>query len=164
MPSLGFVVIERRSKLKPEYSELTQEQLMKLKESGTQITHILEIPLVCYTGDTMWGKHFERRDVLDARILITECTFLEPGHRSRANVGKHLHLDHIVNLLERSSAEAVVLTHLSRRTHISEVRQALDKAVAPEHRPRVLVLMDSRANRRRYELQTAEAEKQEQAT
>lgn len=164
VPSLGYVVVEKRSKLRPEFVGLEQEELMKLKRDGTEITHTLEIPLVCYTGDTAWGDHFDRPDVLGAQILITECTFLEPGHRGRANVGKHLHLDHIVELLEKTTAEAVVLTHLSRRTHINEVRRALDAAIPREQRDRVLVLMDGRENRRRYEQQAAEAEAQEAGT
>ena len=158
VPSLGFTVVEHRSKLRPELADLPQERIVELKAKGEPITHTLEIPLVCYTGDTMWGAHFEREDVLGARVIITECTFLEPGHRSRASVGKHLHLDDIVNLLEASSAEAVVLTHLSRRTHIGQVRKALDEAIPARHRDRVLVLMDNRANRQRFDRQLAEAE------
>lgn len=158
VPSLGFVAIERRSKLRPEFAGLPQEKLVELKKQGTEITQINEIPLVCYTGDTAWGEHFERDDVLNAQILITECTFIESGDRKRANVGKHLHLDQIVELVEKSSAEAIVLTHLSRRTHIVAARKALDAAIPREHRDRVFVLMDNRTNRQRYEQQQAEVE------
>ncbi|NBD34640.1 MAG: hypothetical protein GVY30_01420, partial [Chloroflexi bacterium] len=122
VPSMGYCVVEYRSKLDPQYAGLTQEQLVELKQQGTAITQLHEIPLVCYTGDTAWGPHFEREDVLQARILITECTFLEDEHRDKAPIGKHLHLDHIVELCERSSAQAIVLTHLSRRTHMGQVR------------------------------------------
>lgn len=154
VPSLGFVLLERRSKLKPELVGLPQEQLVELKKSGQTITQMLEIPLVCYTGDTAWGPHFDRPDVLGAKVLITECTFLEPGHRDRAAVGKHLHLDDVVELLKRSKAEAVILTHLSRRTHMGEARKQIDAAVPDQERGRVHVLMDSRANRSRLEQQT----------
>ncbi|MEM9252228.1 MAG: hypothetical protein AAGB29_07735, partial [Planctomycetota bacterium] len=108
--------------------------------------------------DTAWGKHFDRDDVLHAKVLITECTFTEPGHRSRANVGKHLHLNHILQLLEASTAEAIVLTHLSRRTNMREVHQAIDRVVPDDQRHRLLMLMDHRNNRQRYERQVAEAE------
>ncbi|MFP4145004.1 MAG: MBL fold metallo-hydrolase [Phycisphaeraceae bacterium] len=158
VPSLGYVAVERRSKLRPEYAGLPQEKLVELKQKGEGITQTLEIPLICYTGDTMWGPHFDREDVLNAQILITECTFLETGHRGRASVGKHLHLDDIVELLDRSKAEAVILTHLSRRTHMGQVRQALDEVIPDRHQERVLVLMDRRTNRKRYEQQLAEAE------
>lgn len=158
VPSLGFVVVERRSKLKPEFADLPQEKLVELKNQGVQITQMLQIPLVCYTGDTLWGDHFERRDVLESKILITECTFLEPGHRGRAKIGQHLHLDDIVELLARSSAEAVILTHLSRRTHMGQVHEQLSQKLSAEDLERVFLLMDSRANRARYEQQQADAE------
>jgi len=156
VPSLGYVVIEKRSKLREQFAGLPQEQLLAIKAKGEPITHIVEVPQVCYTGDTAWGPHFDRDDVLGARILITECTFLEPGHKSRAAVGKHLHLDHIVDLVERSKAEAIVLTHLSRRTHIGHARKQIEDALKPADRDRVLVLMDSRVGRARSERHPAE--------
>ena len=157
VPSLGFVIFEKRGKLMPELVGLPQEKIVELKNQGGQITQIHEIPLVCYTGDTCWGTHFDREDVIHARILITECTFLEPDHRKRAGIGKHLHLDDIVCLVERSKAEAIILTHLSRRTHISQVNKMLDMAIPERHRDRVFVLMDSRGNRTRYENQARAA-------
>lgn len=158
VPSLGYACVELRSKLRADLVGLPQEQLVKLKDKGESITETHEIPLVTYMGDTLWGKHFDRPEVLDAKVLITECTFLEPGHRKRAGIGKHLHLDDIIRLLEMSSCPTVILTHLSRRTHLAQVRQVLDDAIPAQHRDRVHVLMDSRANKQRYERQLAEAE------
>lgn len=158
VPSLGYVAIEKRSKLREEFVGLDQPKLVELKQQGVEITKINEIPLVCFTGDTMWGEHFDRPDVLNAKILITECTFLEPGHRDRADVGKHLHLEHIARLLDKSQAEAVILTHLSRRTHIAEARKMIDAGIPRKHHDRLLVLMDSRANRVRYDKQVAEVQ------
>ena len=153
VPSLGFVLVERRKKLRAQFAGLDQEALLALKQQGQQITETIQIPQVCYTGDTMWGDHFDRPDVLEARILITECTFLEPGHRHRASVGRHLHLDDVIVLLKRSQATAVVLVHLSRRTHIAAARRVLDRVIPADQRPRVHLLMDNRTNRKRYEQQ-----------
>lgn len=158
VPSLGYVVTEKRSKLLPELVGMTQEELIRIKKSGKPITQTLEVPLVCYTGDTAWGEMFERPDVLNARVLITECTFLDPEHRERAKVGMHLHLDHILELLKRSTAEAVVLTHLSRRTNIVKARNRITGALDPADRERVHILMDSRSNRWRYENQVRTVE------
>ena len=156
VPSLGYVAIERRQKLRDDFAGLPQEQLVEMKKRGEDITHTVEIPLVCYTGDTMWGRHFEREDLLNAKILITECTFIESGHRDRAAVGKHLHLDDVVALVRRSKAEAIVLTHLSRRTHMSEAAKTIEMAIPEEHRHRVHILMNNRVNRARYDRQVAE--------
>lgn len=158
VPSLGYIVLEKRSKLREEFVGLPQEKLVELKNSGQEITRTLEIPLVCYTGDTAWGTHFDREDLCNSKILITECTFLEPGHRNRAGVGKHLHVDHVVQLLEMSKAEAVILTHLSRRTHMGIARKEIFAAIPKKHHDRVFILMDGRTNKARYEQQKIEAE------
>ena len=140
------------------FIDLPQEKLLEIKNRGEQITQTIEIPLICYTGDTYGGEHFDRDDVLNAQILITECTFLEKEHRERASVGKHLHIDDILQLLERSKAKALVLTHLSRRTHMGLARRRVAEVVPPQHRDRVYLLMDNRTNRARYERQVSEAE------
>ncbi|QDU70725.1 MBL fold metallo-hydrolase [Mucisphaera calidilacus] len=157
VPSMGYVILERRSKLKPEYVGLPQPKLVELKQQGVEITRMLEIPLVAYLGDTAWGEHFERPDVLQAQILITECTFLEKDDHARARVGKHLHLRNIVDLLQVAASPSVVLTHLSRRTNMNIARRAIEQTVPEQDRKRVFVLMDHRTNRRRYENQLAEA-------
>jgi len=158
VPSLAYSCVELRSKLRADLVGLPQEKLVQLKEQGEQITQMHEIPQVTYMGDTLWGKHFERPEVTDARILITECTFLEPGHRKRAGVGKHLHLDDIIQLLEMFKGEAVVLTHLSRRTNMSVVRKTLEQHVPEKLREKLFILMDARTNKARYDRQVAQAE------
>jgi ribonuclease Z len=61
-----------------------------------------------------------------------------------------LHLDDIVQLCERSKAKAIVLTHLSRRTHLAVAHKQINDAIKPEDRQRLFLLMDHRANRDRY--------------
>jgi len=161
--SIGFVIVEKREKLLPKLVGLPQEKILEVKKSGEPITQTIEVPQVCYTGDTAWGVHFEREDVLNAKILITECTFLEGGHRNRATIGKHLHLDDVVRICKRSNAEAVILVHLSRRTHLKEARKQIDLALKNDDKDRVHVLMDNRANRARYQLQLQEVAEQSAA-
>ncbi|MBI1374466.1 MAG: hypothetical protein GC159_17250 [Phycisphaera sp.] len=156
--SLGFVVVEKRSKLKDAYAMYPQEKLVELKKAGEEITYTREIPLIAYMGDTGPGDHFAREDVANARILITECTFLEQGHRSRARAGKHLHLLDLAEILPNMKAKHVVLTHLSRRTHLGQAREALDAVLTAEQQARIHILMDYRTNRARYKQQVADAE------
>jgi ribonuclease Z len=156
-PSMGYAVIEHRSKLKSEYLDLPQESLRELKSKGVEITRTLEIPLVAYTGDTELGPYLYREEFASAKIVISECTFFEDEHRKRAAVGRHLHVDDIAALLDVWQAEAVILIHLTRRTNMAAAREQLVKRVGEETAQRVLFLMDYRSNRDRYEQQQARA-------
>lgn len=157
-PSMGYTIIEHRTKLKPEYTDFPQEKLRELKDRGEEITRNLQIPLISYLGDTAAGPHLVRDDVRKSKVIITECTFFEPGHRGRANIGKHLHASDIAEWLRVAECEAMVLVHVSRRTHLGEARSQLAATLRPEDVDRVHFLMDHRTNRTRYEQQLAEAE------
>jgi ribonuclease Z len=156
-PSFGYSVIERRSKLKPEYAEFPQEKLRELKDRGVEITRTLEIPLVAYLGDTSPGAHLVRNDVRTAQIVLCECTFFEPDHKERAKVGMHLHVSDIVEWVRFLECKALILTHISRRTHLGFARQELTRLIGPEKMNNIFFLMDGRFNRDRYERQEAEA-------
>ncbi|MHC4994966.1 MAG: MBL fold metallo-hydrolase [Planctomycetota bacterium] len=154
--SLGFSVVEKRSKLKEELLGLPQEKLVEIKKSGQEITYIREVPICAYMGDTAPGEHFMREDVKNAPILITECTFLEDDHKSRARVGNHLHISDLADLLPEMNNENVVLMHMSRRTHLGEARKQLQKVLPEDVAARVHILMDRRTNRARYQKQLDE--------
>ncbi|MEX0886444.1 MAG: MBL fold metallo-hydrolase [Phycisphaeraceae bacterium] len=158
VPSLGYVVAERRKRLKRQYRNLPHDRLEELQNEGVAITERRDRPLVCYMGDTDWGPHFQRSDVQAARVLVTECSFLKAAHRGYARQGKHLHLDHIVSLLELVRAEAVVLTHLPRKLDIDQARRLVDYAVPARHRDRVFLLMDHERNLARYRALCAQGE------
>ena len=156
VPALGYALIENRSKLRDEFRDLPQNELREMKSRGVEITQTLQIPLVAYTGDTELGPYLYRDEFVKAKIVISECTFFDPGHRSRATVGKHLHIEDLIQLLDVWEAEAVILGHLSRRTNLPEIRQHLERLLRPDQRERVHLLMDHRANRQRYERQELE--------
>ena len=150
VPSLGFIVAERTKRLKRAYRHLPHERLEELQNEGVAIMERRDKPLVCYVGDTDWGPHFQRGDVQAAKLLIVECSFLKAAHRGYARQGKHLHLDHIVSLLELVQAEAVVLTHLPRQMEMEQARRLVDYAVPARHRGRVFLLMDHERNMAHY--------------
>ncbi len=154
--AMGYAVVERRSKLKTEYFDLPQERLRDLKSSGVEITRTLEIPLVAYTGDTELGPYLFRDEFANAKIVICECTFFEPDHKTRARVGKHLHVTDLIKLLGVWQADAVILVHLSRRTNLAAARELLVSVVGEDQAERVHFLMDHRENRQRYEQQELE--------
>ena len=156
-PAFGYVVFEKRTKLKQEYHDLPQEKLRELKDRGIEITRTLEIPLVAYTGDTAPGPHLIREDVRQAQLVITECTFFEPEHKERAKIGMHMHLDDIAEWMRVLECQNVVLVHVSRRTDLEYARRRVAQLAGQKNAEKILLLMDNKFNKARYEQQLVAA-------
>lgn len=157
VPTTGYVVIEKRSKLKPELQGLPQEKLMELRDRGEEITRTLEIPLVAYIMDTSPGPALVRDDVRKAQIIIAECTFFEPDHKDRAKTGMHLHVNDVVEWLRVLECQKLVLTHVSRRTNLGIARKQLAGVLGRAKAEKVEFLMDHKSNKERYERQQMDA-------
>ena len=115
-----------------------------MKREGVEIQYTVEVPLVTYLGDTGIGPVFEERDVVEAQILITECTFFEPDHRTKSKDGRHLHVSQLIELLPRLKNQHIVLLHVSRRTGLSRAKKWMRKALGNEIPENVHFLMDLR--------------------
>ena len=116
IPSVGYIVSERRKKLKPQYLELTGEQIRDLRESGTEITEERRMPLVGFTGDTSPEGLDNNPAFYETRILITEMTFASPEHRKELiHKTGHMHLDDFVHRQDRFKNEIVIAGHFSTR-------------------------------------------------
>ena len=160
-PSVGYVICEKRTKLKEEFVGLPQEKLTELKNRGEDIVRRFEVPLVAYLGDTLPGAHLLHPQVLEAKVILTECTFFEPEHKERAKVGMHMHIDDIAEWINVAKCEAMVIGHISRRTNLQYARDRMNEVCGREQAKRIHLLMDHRANRERYEAQSEEAAKRE---
>lgn len=116
VPSLGFVVFERRKKLKPEYLELSGEEIKQLRQNGTEVTHEIRIPLIAYTGDTAPKGLDDNPLFYKAKILITEMTFIAPDHRRHLiHKNGHMHLDDFVERADKFENELIIASHFSTR-------------------------------------------------
>jgi ribonuclease Z len=116
IPSVCYLIWERRQKLKPEFAGLSGEQIRDLRVSGREVTHEVRIPLLAYMGDTSPRGLDDNPDVLRARILITEMTFAAPGHRSEViHKNGHMHVDDYVQRAERFENELIICGHFSTR-------------------------------------------------
>lgn len=149
VPALGFVLIEVRKKLKPEFSTHTGPELVALKKRGIEIEYTVEIPLIACCGDTAEGSWLDLDMVRQARIMLLECTFFETEHIRRARVGHHMHVRDVARVLRRLENEHVVLTHVTRRTGTRDARGALSKLVDPAALARVTFFMEGRRYRAR---------------
>jgi ribonuclease Z len=140
--SLGYCVINVREKLKPEYLALTGPQIAALRKQGVEIQYRLEVPLVAFLGDTTAGAVFDDADVRAAGVLITECTFFDAEHKSKAKAGRHMHVDALAEILGRLQNPHIILTHVSRRTGIRKARAILRRKLGVERMANIQFLMD----------------------
>jgi ribonuclease Z len=138
IPSLGYVVWERRFKLKEEYHGLDGHTIRDLRESGTVVTNEVRTPLLAYTGDTSPDGLDACPAAYQAKVLITELSFIRPNHR-REKIHKfgHMHLDDFLERAERFENELIVCAHLSTRYHPQEVRRVVESKMPPRLRDRV---------------------------
>jgi len=130
VPSLGYVVWERRRKLKPEYHDLAGEQIRDLRLAGTEVTHETRLPLVAFLGDSAPEGLDDCPAMYQAKILITEMTFVAPSHKKdKIHKYGHMHLDDLVERRERFQNELVIASHFSTRYAPSRIRRLVERAL-----------------------------------
>jgi ribonuclease Z len=130
VPSVGYIIWDRRKKLKPEYLGLAGNQIRDLRNSGVEISNELRVPLVAYTGDTSPRGLDINPDMLRAKILITEMTFVAPKHRKeKIHKHGHMHLDDFVERLTAFQNELLITSHYSVRYTSRQVTRAVEKKI-----------------------------------
>jgi len=130
VPSLGFVVWERRRKLKPEYLELSGEQIRDLRLGGAEVTRETRIPRVAYLGDSAPEGLDACPAMYQAEVLILEVTFVAPSHRKeRIHKFGHMHLDDLLERRDRLRNELIIASHFSTRYHSRQIRTLVERAV-----------------------------------
>lgn len=148
VPSLGFVIVEVRRKLRPELIDKSGPELVALKKQGIEIEYTMEVPLIAYCGDTADGDWVQYDMVRKAKVLILECTFFEADHVKRARAGYHMHVKDVARIIDRFDNPHFLLTHVTRRTAIGHAKRTLKRLVSEETYERVTFLMDRRKGKR----------------
>ncbi len=138
VPSVGYVIWDRRKKLLPQYQSLTGDQIRDLRLSGTEVTGEVRKPIVCYLGDTAPAGLDNHPAVYESSILITELTFFRPEHRKeKIHKFGHTHLDDILERADRFRNELVIFGHFSTRYHDQQIRKSVEKKLKERLRPQV---------------------------
>jgi ribonuclease Z len=130
VPSLGFLVYERRKKLKPEYHHLAGkgEEIRDLRLSGVEVSAEIRLPRVAYLGDTAPRGLDACPDVYRAQILILEMTFVAPGERpEKIHKYGHTHLDDILGRADRFENEVIIASHFSTRMHSDQIQRIVER-------------------------------------
>jgi ribonuclease Z len=116
VPSVGYVVWERRRKLKTEYIGLSGDQIRDIRKSGTDVTSEQRLPLVAFLGDSSPEGLDDCPAMYQAKILITEISFVHPSHKKeKIHKFGHIHLDDILERRNKFENEVIIAGHLSTR-------------------------------------------------
>jgi len=145
--SVGYTLIEKRKKLKPEFLKLTGPQIVELKKQGVEIDYPVEIPIVTYLGDTQYVDFSQLEYIKKSRILIAECTFYETEHTERADAGRHMHINEFAKLLESLDNEHIIVTHTTHRTPLVDIRKILKETLSQKLYEKTILFMDKRVFR-----------------
>ncbi len=124
--SLGAKVIEVRSRLKKEYSTLSQPEIVQIvREKGKDhISEKYEKILLAYGGDS---PGLDPEVVKDAEVLLHEATFLAANDmegEQHATVGQALEVG------VAAGVRALVLFHISTRYRHREVKEAIRREIS----------------------------------
>jgi ribonuclease Z len=140
IPSLGFLVYERRRKLKPEYHNLSGDEIRDLRMSGVEVSAEVRVAKIAYLGDTAPQGLDALPDIYKAEILIMEMTFVAPGERASViHKYGHTHLDDIIERAARFENEVIVASHFSTRLHPDQILRIVEKRLPDSLRGRLKV-------------------------
>ena len=129
--SQGYVVVDERKRLKPEYQGLPGQELGRLRREGVVFEEIFTVPMVAFTGDTRATIYDEDILALKAKVLIVECTFLDDVTVEEARKKGHTHISELAARADRFvDVGALVLTHFSKRYSNADIEAAI--ATLPE--------------------------------
>lgn len=138
VPSVGYLVWQRRKKLKIQYQSLSGNEIRDLRLAGEEVTHEVRTPLVCYTGDTSPPGLDNYPPLFEAKILITELTFFRPDHR-KEKIYKfgHMHLDDLIERADKFHNELIIAMHFSTRYATNQIERAVMKRLPPQLKQKI---------------------------
>jgi ribonuclease Z len=130
IPSLGYLVWERRKKLKEEYQHLSGNEIRDLRLAGTEVTREMRLPLVAFLGDTSPEGLDAFPAVYEAQIIILELTFVAPSHRKdKIHKFGHTHLDDLIDRADKFKNDIVIASHFSTRYNDDRIQKIVDRRV-----------------------------------
>lgn len=131
VPTVGFLFSEIRRKLKEEHTGASGPEIQALRGRGIEVTRREEIPLLAYPGDCGPGIFDAAPEILRARVLLIECSFVAPEDRTRAHEYEHLHISDFAERADLFQNEVVVLTHFTLRSAAEQIREAIESLPEP---------------------------------
>jgi ribonuclease Z len=143
VPSLGFTVIEHRTKLRAAYAGMPGIEIHAARLRGEVVSDVRDYPVLTYIGDSTIETLLNHPEVGLSEVLFLEATHVGDTPREAATKWGHTHLDEIVDLLrthpEMLPNPHIVIKHFSMKYAEKHIRKAIE-ALPSEFRQRVTVL------------------------
>ncbi len=138
--ALGFIVWERRKKLKPEYHHCSGPEIRDLRLSGVEVSKEIRLPRLAYLGDTAPPGLDRNPEAFEAEILILEMTFVAKTERpEKIHKYGHMHLDDFLDRADQFKNDWIIASHFSTRLHPDLIQRIVSKALPDQLRERLKI-------------------------
>ena len=139
VPSLGYLVVRRVARLRPDLVGLTGPEIAARRRAGEEVSEHDDRLELAYATDTLVSALDHAPELYKARVLIVECTFLDERKSIEgARAGCHIHLDELIERADAFENEHVVLMHFSQIYRPDEIAALLDRRVPPRLRAKIV--------------------------
>lgn len=119
--SLGYSIFETKQKLKPEFTHLSKEELLRAKQKlgKDHLTFEERSNILSYSGDTPVDYEVWK----GSKILIHEATFLESVKENPKlpNRNAHSNLEDVIKMASLIHLDTLILGHFSSRYSKEEI-------------------------------------------
>jgi len=130
IPSVGYLVWERRKRLKPELQSLPEMEIRKLALAGYPVSAETRFPRVAYLGDSTPKGLDDNPDMYEADILIMELSFVARRHKSETIYHRgHIHLDDVIERRECFRNGLIIASHFSTRCTDREIEKIVRRRI-----------------------------------
>jgi ribonuclease Z len=133
IPALGYAVLERPHRRKPEFLDTSPNDLRALAQNGVAISEPTERVLLAVSGDTMPGVLDRVVELRTAEVVAMETTFLDARRTvADARLGGHTHLNDVLERADGIRPHVFVPYHISQIYTPGAARAILTERLPPE--------------------------------
>lgn len=146
-PSLGYQFFQRVPKLRREFCDLPGREIAERRKRGDDLFEIEERRELAYATDTLLRVIDTMPSLLDTRVLILECSFLDERKSIEStHAGGHVHLDELLERADDFRNEAIVLMHFSQMYTPEEVHRTIERRCPKALWERLVVFAPSKGH------------------
>lgn len=132
--NISYGLIEMRSKLNDDLIGKSVDEIINAKNENKYINKIIEIPHICYLGDTTHHVFYlddkfteENPEIKKFRTILVECTFLFEDDIKKAKNKKHMHWNNLIIYIKNNPQINFILTHFSAKYKPVQIKHFFSK-------------------------------------